>query len=82
MDCDDNALSQQRGDNEKPCKLDTKIYGECGEFPYGYSKDNLAPCVFIKLNKILQFNPEPLSSHDITNETGIPPMVNNSEPKL
>merc|ERR1711892_530256 len=40
--------------------FDLADLSECGIYPYGYGAD-LAPCIFIKLNKIWGWEPEPIT---------------------
>jgi len=46
------------------CKFDFSTLGECKDYPHGFvnnGKENIEPCVFLKLNKIFGWEPEPLN---------------------
>ena len=47
--------------------FDTAELGPCGTFPYGYIGDAVAPCVFLKFNKIWGWNPVPINETDFAN---------------
>lgn len=49
-----------RKDKHKFCIFDRATLGDCNKFPYGYSNDNLEPCVFLKLNRIMGLEPKPI----------------------
>ena len=55
--CDDE--SHEYHDNDV-CKISLDNLGQdCGKYPYGYSNQSFSPCLFLKLNRIYQFKPEP-----------------------
>ena len=53
----------------KPFNLSDKL-GDCGHHPYGYfNGDNpIKPCIFLKLNKIWDWNPSPITEEDFQKE--------------
>jgi len=52
----------------KPYKtFDLSTLGPCSKYPYGFVANNgepVAPCIFLKLNKIWDWVPEPLDEYD------------------
>ena len=46
-----------------------KVLGDCGKFPYGYvskdEKEAIKPCIFMKLNNIWDWKPEPIDAEDL-----------------
>jgi sodium/potassium-transporting ATPase subunit beta len=62
------------------CQFDLAPLGDCGKFPYGYQledgKQQIEPCVLLKINRIFGWIPEPYTDEDIdTSEDPIPPKV-------
>ena len=53
----------------KPFNLSDRL-GDCGHHPYGYfNGDNpIKPCIFLKLNKIWDWNPSPVTEEDFQKE--------------
>lgn len=51
----------------KFCRFDRGQLGDCENFPYGYGNGDgkFMPCVFLKLNRIMDLKPEPLSDSNI-----------------
>jgi len=60
---------------EKGCqeKFDLSVLEECKEYPYGFvgTEENptVAPCLFLKLNKIWKWTPEAINDASVLNET-------------
>lgn len=53
-----------RSERHKLCPFDLTSLGACQNFPYGYSNTSdqygLAPCVFLKFNRIMGLEPTPI----------------------
>lgn len=53
-----------------------KELGDCAHFPYGYvsEEDGIAikPCIFLKMNNIWSWNPEPIDAEDFENNPDWP----------
>jgi len=50
-----------RKENKKFCAFDRTTLKTCEKFPYGYASGaNFAPCVFLKLNRIMGLKPTPI----------------------
>jgi len=45
-------------------QFDISELGPCGDFPYGYVGETVAPCIFVKLNTIWGWVPEPVDCGD------------------
>ena len=63
---DASSVPCNAGDHEyhesNICQIDMEKLGqECTEYPYGYSNQNFKPCLFLKLNRIYKFKPEPFA---------------------
>ena len=57
INCDEDDHEYHEND---VCRFSLKNLGpDCGEYPYGYSNGTYRPCLFLKLNRIYQFKPEP-----------------------
>jgi len=80
-ECDDNACYAKRVDKfmeEYNKTVDSSYHafekstlGDCKEFPYGFVlKDNepVAPCVFLKLNRIWGWTPQPIKDEDLSED--------------
>jgi len=66
VNCENNAV---RGDDEPRCIFDTTVeLGECANYPYGYvskaAGQYVAPCIFLKFNKIYNWKPTVLGEAD------------------
>jgi len=50
-----------RAENQDPCKFDFEGFGECDQYPYGFTSKGeeqfVNPCIFLKLNKIWGWDP-------------------------
>jgi len=73
VNCSDNAV---RGEEQDGCIFPLAELGECSEFPYGFTVRTtevghqsgynpggakfVEPCLFLKLNKIFDWKPEPI----------------------
>lgn len=62
--CNSTELKEggYRAADHKFCIFDLKTLGGCEDFPYGYSNDSLAPCIFLKLNRIMGLEPVPINA--------------------
>ena len=55
--CEDDSHEYHEDD---VCRVSYENLGQdCGEYPYGYSNESFRPCLFLKLNRIYLFKPEP-----------------------
>lgn len=64
FECPDGNNDRNKG----KCQFDVSSLGECGKAPYGYvpSKDEMMkPCLFVKLNKIYAFSPDPVDASQL-----------------
>jgi len=64
------------GDGYSNFELDSNI-GECAEYPYGFvAKDGkpVSPCIFVKFNKIWDWEPTPIDQEDV-NDVDFPPAL-------
>jgi sodium/potassium-transporting ATPase subunit beta len=63
FECPDGNNDRNKG----KCQFDISSLGECGSSPYGYipEDETMKPCLFIKLNKIFGFNPEPIDATNL-----------------
>ncbi|KAF5288019.1 hypothetical protein FQA39_LY15548 [Lamprigera yunnana] len=50
----------------KPCAFYTESMGPCGKYPYGYLNDT--PCIYLKLNKVNNWQPECYKTNDLLNQ--------------
>ena len=75
MPCNGTDLEAPRNTGEKPCRVDRSIFGDCGNYPFGYSSDNLNPCIIVKVNKIFGFVPELLQPEDVDVVEDLPESV-------
>jgi len=46
-------------------QFDTTVLEDCEKFPYGFVGETVSPCVFIKFNKIWNWEPEPIDQEDV-----------------
>jgi len=51
------------------CNFNLATIKNCKDWPYGYGPD-LKPCVFLKLNRMLDFDPKPYSGGPLDGENG------------
>jgi len=51
------------------CTFDKTLLGDCAEYPYGYGKDNFKPCVFLKMNRIWNLEPKPITAESTIDES-------------
>lgn len=54
--------------NKGKCIFDMSTLGECADFPYQHFRNEdgvMAPCVFLKLNKIYGWDPEPIEVDEL-----------------
>merc|ERR1711993_79857 len=49
----------------KFCTFDLTTLGPCTTFPYGYAKGAMTPCVFIKLNRIMDLIPKAINKDNV-----------------
>jgi len=68
-DCEENEINSEA----QGCIFDVSTLGECAEFPYGYvgneSTNSFAePCVFLKFNKIFNWEPTPIDPTTLNDE--------------
>ena len=45
--------------------FDLAKLGECGQFPYGFVGYEVSPCIFLKLNKIWDWYPDPINEDEL-----------------
>eukprot|EP00092_Neocalanus_flemingeri_P008553 GFUD01009215.1.p1 GENE.GFUD01009215.1~~GFUD01009215.1.p1 ORF type:complete len:230 (-),score=43.83 GFUD01009215.1:234-923(-) len=45
--------------------FDLASLGPCGEYPYGFVGEEVAPCIVVKLNRIWDWVPEPIEEYDL-----------------
>jgi hypothetical protein len=50
-----------RKDLKSFCRFKQSTLGSCQSFPYGYSKDAFNPCIFVKMNRIMDLKPRPIT---------------------
>merc|ERR1711887_502325 len=63
QDCETNEINT----GAQSCKFDVDSLGDCRDFPYGYvgnETSNAEPCIFLKFNKICNWEPVPLDPKD------------------
>merc|ERR1712215_411245 len=63
QDCETNEINT----GAQSCKFDVDSLGDCRDFPYGYlgnETSNAEPCIFLKFNKIYNWEPVPLDPKD------------------
>lgn len=55
--------------NRGKCVFDRSVLDICADYPFGFKpvKDNIAPCLFLKVNKIWNMLPESISPADLEN---------------
>lgn len=67
--CQKNEL---RKEADKACSFDFGVLGDCGKYPYGYvnpgQKGFVNPCIFLKFNKIYNWEPVPVNVENIDQE--------------
>jgi sodium/potassium-transporting ATPase subunit beta len=66
--CDDDTHLNKKGyrkDKHKFCEFKRSELGQCEDFPYGYSNKKLAPCIFLKLNRIMGLEPKPIENRNL-----------------
>jgi len=52
------------------CQFDISTLDACNKYPYGYStKDGFKPCVFVKMNRIMDLKPPPITSESKADES-------------
>ena len=52
-----------RPDGVDFCRFDRSKLRNCEKFPYGYSNDDFKPCVFVKMNRIMDLKPAPMTNN-------------------
>ncbi|KAL9963996.1 hypothetical protein ACROYT_G027563 [Oculina patagonica] len=61
-----NCTADEREKGSKPCAMDLSLLGPCydnsTDFKYGY--DDEQPCIFMKMNRVYNFVPEPNDGKD------------------
>lgn len=65
--CIDGTHTNEKGyrkDKNKFCIFNLGDLGDCKDFPYGYSNTSFAPCVFLKLNRIMGLEPKPITAEN------------------
>jgi len=75
FECPEGNMDRNKG----RCQFDVSTLGECSSSPYGYMPEDetMKPCLFIKLNKIYGFSPEPIDPTTLDD-----PMFENMTPEL
>ena len=67
--CEENRL---RNPGEPACKFAFEDLGACKDYPYGFvnqgEEANINPCIFLKLNKIIDWKPTPILPESLENE--------------
>merc|ERR1712113_926061 len=59
-------------EKNKFCMFDQTTLGNCAKFPYGYGSNQgtpIAPCVFLKLNRIMGLKPTPIDETNVGEQT-------------
>ena len=56
-------------DADTYCTFDKTLLGDCAEYPYGYGKDNFKPCVFLKMNRIWNLEPKPITAESTIDQS-------------
>jgi len=74
LQCLDSDLDDKkyRRDKNKFCMFDRNTLGNCKNFPYGYGSPQgtpFAPCVFLKLNRIMGLKPTPIDETNVGEQT-------------
>jgi len=70
QECDENRLRQNASTlKEDACPFEFEELGSCKEYPYGFinqgEDSNISPCIYLKLNKIYNWNPVPIKEADL-----------------
>lgn len=68
----ESFLSKYKGCNDSGC-FDVSTLAECGSPPYGYDTDE--PCIYVKLNRLIGWVPDPYTLND-TLPGNLPPELN------
>lgn len=68
-DCETNEIDREA----QGCIFDMSTLGECATFPYGFignesSQSFVEPCIFVKFNKIFNWEPTPVDPEDLKND--------------
>jgi len=64
-DCKNENADQPYNNPGKFCTFDLSTLGQCQTFPYGYAKEGMTPCVFIKLNRIMDLIPKAINKDNV-----------------
>ena len=64
-DCKNAPADQPYDKHGKFCTFDLTTLGPCTTFPYGYAKGAMTPCVFIKLNRIMDLIPKAINKDNV-----------------
>ena len=56
--------NNHRADLDTFCRFKRSDLSTCQSFPYGYSKADFKPCVFVKMNRIMDLKPNPITNKD------------------
>ncbi|XP_040583158.1 sodium/potassium-transporting ATPase subunit beta-1 [Lepeophtheirus salmonis] len=71
--CDDGVPLD---DSSLACKFDVSSFGDCANFPYGYTlkegESVISPCLYIKPNRIYEWVPESYNVDSIADDETIP----------
>ena len=61
-----------------------KELGDCAKFPFGFISDHAAtkPCIYLKLNNIWSWNPEPIDAEDLKDNPDWPQSLKTNFQKL
>eukprot|EP00091_Calanus_sinicus_P000327 TRINITY_DN1025_c0_g1_i6.p1 TRINITY_DN1025_c0_g1~~TRINITY_DN1025_c0_g1_i6.p1 ORF type:complete len:345 (-),score=115.46 TRINITY_DN1025_c0_g1_i6:77-1111(-) len=67
--CEENIL---RNPGEPACKFDFEELGACKDYPYGFVNQgedtHINPCIFLKLNKIYDWQPTPILPENLEDD--------------
>jgi len=68
-DCEENVINK----DSQGCIFDMATLDECAEFPYGYVANKsiqsfAEPCIFLKFNKIFNWEPTPINPENLEDE--------------
>lgn len=62
-----SIIDDDLSDKDRVCAFDYDELGPCANYPYGYALDNqthINPCLYLKINRVLHFVPEPYDQFD------------------
>jgi len=61
--------SHHRSNLDSFCRFKRSELGSCQSFPYGYSNTNFKPCVFVKMNRIMDLKPDAITDKAAQDES-------------